>query len=292
MSDGNKKFAVLLKPGEVQTAVERAAQYARMTPGIEVTAVRILNDDSVTEDDVRRSFEALKQHNPAIAHFDLKVIRAKDVPAAFVKECGEGGYDLAIISANSRNTIKDLFISTIDSSVMRACPVPLLVVKDVGTAASLGRAILIAIDFEESSHLKVLDESLFKSAKVLADSFNGEIHIVNCVSPVSHGLMSGDTGLSRIVTGGVQSRVDIHHRIVEEFAAEHDIPLERTHVVEGRIDEEIPRLCEKLEARMVCMGSSPKSSFFGSINSLAAELVLEQIRGDVFVVNTSQLKLD
>ena len=294
MSTSNDNFAVLLKPGEVQPAIERAAQYARFAPEISVTAVRIINNftDQNRDDSERRvkaEFEGLKRSFSSIKNFKLKVLFSKNVPEAFTKECGEGGYSMAIISANKRNTIKDLFVSTIDSTVMRNCPIPLLVVKDVNSASAQGKAILIAIDFEESSHLRELDECLFKSAKEFADRFNGEVHVVNCVSPLNRGLMSGDTGLSKFVAGGSVSRMNIHQNIVEEFAKAHDIPLDHTHVVEGRIDEEIPRLCDRLEARMVCMGSNPKSSFLGSINSSACELVLEQIRGDVFIVNTARL---
>lgn len=294
MSFKNESFAVLLKPGEVQPAIERAAQYARFAPEIRVTAIRIINEfNDKNRDDIKRrvsaEFEGLRRTFPAIKNFEVKVLFSENVPEAFVKECGEGDYSMAIISANKRNTIKDLFVSTIDSNVMRSCPVPLLVVKDVNSASAQGKAILIAIDFEESSHLRALDERLVNAAKDFAQRFNGEVHVVNCVSPLNRGLMSGDTGLSKFVAGGTVSRMNIHQSIVEEFARAHDIPLDHTHVVEGRVDEEIPRLCDRLEARMVCMGSNPKSSFLGSINSSACELVLEQIRGDVFIVNTAHL---
>ena len=294
MSFKNESFAVLLKPGEVQPAIERAAQYARFAPEIRVTAIRIINEfNDKNRDDIKRrvsaEFEGLRRTFPAIKNFEVKVLFSENVPEAFVKECADGDYSMAIISANKRNTIKDLFVSTIDSNVMRSCPVPLLVVKDVNSASAQGKAILIAIDFEESSHLRALDERLVNAAKDFAQRFNGEVHVVNCVSPLNRGLMSGDTGLSKFVAGGTVSRMNIHQSIVEEFARAHDIPLEHTHVVEGRVDEEIPRLCDRLEARMVCMGSNPKSSFLGSINSSACELVLEQIRGDVFIVNTAHL---
>ena len=74
-----------------------------------------------------------------------------------------------------------------------------------------------------------------------------------------------------------------------EFAEKYGIGDDCVHVVEGRIDEEIPRLCEQLNARMVCMGTTPRSSFFGSIDSIASELVLEQIRGDVYIVSSAHI---
>ena len=40
------------------------------------------------------------------------------------------------------------------------------------------------------------------------------------------------------------------------------------------------------------MGTTPKSSFFGAIDSTAGELVLEQIKGDVYIVNSANLEKD
>ena len=47
----------------------------------------------------------------------------------------------------------------------------------------------------------------------------------------------------------------------------------------------IPRVCSKLEARMVCMGTSSKNGILSAIDQSASELVLEQIKGDLFIVN-------
>lgn len=296
MTEQKGKFAVLLKIGDKQPALDRASQYARFAPSIEVVAIRIINDfDDNNQEQLLASakseFKKLASACPNIQHLSLKVIFDKDVPSAFNAECASGEYDLAIISANKRNSIKDLFISTIDCSIMRCCPVPLLVVKDANSTASLGTAILLAIDFEEANHLEELDEHLYRSAKAFADHFNGVVHVANCVSPLNRGLMSGNTSLSKILTSsGSINRRDIHQIIVDEFAHKHNIPLENVHVLEGRIDEEIPRLCDKLQARMVCMGTTPKSSFFGSIDSTASELVLEQIKGDVYIVNSNSLE--
>ena len=81
----------------------------------------------------------------------------------------------------------------------------------------------------------------------------------------------------------------VHMQLASEFAKKHGISDDHVHVVQGRIDEEIPRLCEQLNARMVCMGTTPRSTFFGSVNSSASELVLEQIKGDVFIVNSENI---
>ena len=66
MSAANNKFAVLLKPGELQPAIARAAQYAHFEPSIDVTAVRIINEwkDGNEEDmksRIRGEFELLRR---------------------------------------------------------------------------------------------------------------------------------------------------------------------------------------------------------------------------------------
>ena len=280
------RLLVMLKPEEEQPAVERAEQYARISSEVEVVALRVINEFNEENKEqllasAKRDFERLQKRYSNSENMTLKVVFDKDVPEAFIKESDSGEYNLAIISANKRNTIKDLFISTIDSSIMRKCRIPLVVVKDAKTAGTLGKAIILAVDFSEKEHLNELDEYLFKVTKIFSDTFNGEIHLASCISPLNRGLMSGDTGLSKILSGTTIDPKNIYARIA----------LEQVHVLEGRIDEELPRLCAQLSARMVCMGTTPRSSFFGAIDSIASELVLEQIKGDVFVVNSDHLNV-
>lgn len=296
MATGKSRFAVLVKPGDKQPAIERAAQYAKFAPDIGVVAIRIINDFTEDTREQKRiqaesHLDRLKREYPAIKNFEKKIIFNKNVADSFVAECNQKGvYDLAIISANKRNTLKDLFISTIDSTIMRSISIPLLVVKDALSTVSLGTAIVVAIDFQESEHMVELDEYLFNAAKQFAEKFNGEVHVVNCVCPVNRGRNVRETvGISKMAGVGISSRFDVHEKVVNEFAQKHEVPQERVHVLKGRLDEEIPRLCEVLQARMVCMGTTPHSSFFGSMDSIASELVLEQIKGDVFIVNSAHL---
>ncbi len=291
----NYKILVLLKPNtDLQPAMERASDCARFMPEIEVTACRIINefDDAAKqslESSAKRELAAVAKSHPNIKNFIPKVIFSKDVPGAFIKEAHDGEYHLAIISANRRNTIKDLFISPIDSAIMRKIDVPLLVVKHTHATQVLGRVILLAIDFEEANHEKDMDEVLYYAARVFADEFNGELHVVNCVSPRHRGRSSGASSASTPPVFrhslGELTRKDVHHLLLNEYAEKHDIPEEHTHVLIGRVDEEIPRLCNILNVRMVCMGASKRDGLLASMNSNAGELVLEQIRGDLFLVN-------
>lgn len=289
-----RKFAVLLKPRPSQPALDRAAQYARMNPDFEIVAVRVVNEyTEETKSQIKikeeSDFEVLRR-SYSVDNISFKLIFSKDVAEGFIKECNEGGYNLAVISANKRNAIKDLFISNIDSTIMRKSEIPVLVVRQAAGESVLGGAVVLAIDFLEVAHSKKLDEYLFESASAFAKSFDGDVHVANCIVPRSAGTMRGNISESRIVGGGIASPQDVTNKLAEEFSKKHGINMDHVHVLQGRVDEEIPRLCKKLNARMVCMGTTPRSTFFGSVNSSASELVLDQIHGDVFVVNAETLK--
>lgn len=291
--DGEKmRVLVLLKPGEVQPAMERAAEFARFMPELEVVACRVIHEfDDLTkpslEQQMSREMLKIAQRYPSIKHFIPKIVFNKNVPEAFVQEAKEGNYLFAIISANKRNTIKDLFISTIDCSIMRLISIPLLVVKDAHAPQRLGRAILLCIDFEADDHEVLADDKLFEAATMFANNFNGEIHVANVVSPLHLGIRTRNTSMSPMFKshGVTDGRADYHGDLLKEFADKHGIPDERTHVLIGRVDEEIPHLSHDIDARMVCMGMSPNNGLLGAMNSGASELVLEQIKGDLFIVN-------
>lgn len=287
------KVLVLIKPGDVQPAMERASEFARFMPDLEVVACRIINDyesgdKAKLEQGCLAELNSLFKRYPSITNSKTKVIFSKDVPDAFCKYSADEaeGFDLAIISANRRNTLKDLFVAPVDSQVMRKVAVPLLVVKDAHAPQRLGKAILLAIDFEEEEHNKIIDDVLVTSAKIFAEHFNGEVHVLNCVPPVHRGLMGGSTA-GPLLIGNKHpiTRKDLHSKALLDFAEANGIPSDHCHIAEGRVDEMIPRVSSALEARMVCMGTSSSKGILSAIDPSAGELVLEQIRGDIFIVN-------
>lgn len=288
------KVLVLIKPGDLQPAMERASEFARFMPDLEVVACRVVNkyEDEhqfvQLEESYKRELTSLFEHYPSIQHHSSVVLFNKSIADAFCEEASneKAHYDLAIISANSRRTLTDLFVAPIDSQIMRKVKIPLLVVKDAHAPQRLGKAIVIAIDFDDDTHDKFLDEALFVSAKIFANHFNGEVHLLNCVPPIHRGIMSGNTEPSIVLgTTKALTRKDVHCAALYDFAIKHDVPLDHCHVATGRVDEMIPRVSAHLDARMVCMGTSTKNGVLGTIDPSAGELVLEQIKGDIFVVN-------
>lgn len=287
------KVLVLIKPTEEQPALERAAEFARFMPDIQLVLYRVVREfteDKLPELEQRytREVSSLMDHYPSIKNYEIKIAFSEEVAPSFCNYAGlkSEHFDLAIISANRRNTLKDLFFSPIDSQIMRNVPIPLLIVKDPQAPQRLDRAIVLAIDFEESNHEKFVDEVLITAAKIFADNFNGEVHVLNCVPPVHGSLMGGDTNISIMMGSNKPStRPAIHTAALYDFADKHDIPRERCHVAEGRVDEMIPRVCTNLEARMVCMGTSSREGVLSAFDQSASELVLEQIKGDIFIVN-------
>lgn len=288
------KVLVLLKPKEEQPALERAAEFARFMPDLEVVVLRVVND--FTEDQIPtlkerydREINNLMKHYPSITKFEVVVTFSTDVAQAFCDyaKLKSGNLVMAIISANRRNTLKDLFISPIDSQIMNKISVPLLVVKDPHAPQRLGRAIVLAIDFEEDEHDKQIDEILLTAAKHFAENFNGEVHILNCVPPIHRGLMTGNTATSNMLIGSERpiTRAAAHAAVLMDFAESHGVPKDHCHIAEGRVDEMIPKVCTRLEARMVCMGTSYRNGILSAFDQSASELVLEQIKGDLLIVN-------
>ena len=287
------KVLVLLKPTEEQPALERVAEFARFLPELEVVVCRVVSDYSddqipALKERYDREISSLMKRYPSIEHYETYITFSKNVPEAFCNyaKLKSKTLGMAVISANKRNTLRDIFVSPLDSQIMSKINVPVLVVKDANAPQHLSRAIVLAIDFEESEHDKMVDEVLVASAQAFAEHFNGEVHVLNCVPPIHRGLMSGKTTASMILGNEKPlTRTDVHARDLVTFAEKHGIPATNCHIAEGRVDEMVPKVCSKLEARMVCMGMSTKDGVLSAIDQSASELVLEQIKGDIFIVN-------
>lgn len=287
------KVVVLIKPTEEQPALERAAEFARFMPDLQIVAVRVVNEfaedqKAALEERYLRELTTMKARYPSIEHFSGKVLFSTEIAQAFCEYAGDmaEGFNLAIISANRRNTLKDLFFAPIDSQVMRKIPIPLLIVKDPHAPQRLGRAIVIAMDLEEEHHEVIIDEVLLAAAQIFAENFNGEVHLVNCVPPRHTSVMGGEVAPSKLLDNlKPLTRADAHAAALLDFADKHGVAASQCHVAEGRVDEMIPKLCRRLEARMVCMGTTSRDGILSIIDQSAGELVLEQVMGDIFVVN-------
>lgn len=283
----------MLKPSDVQPALERAADFARFMPDLQVVVVSVINhfteeDKEKLKDQRYNEIERMMAQHQSIKEFQIKVLLNEEVSKAFCKLAADPDMkiDLAIISGNKRNTLKDLFVAPIDSQIMRHIHVPVLVVKDIHAPHRLGRAIVIATDFDETSHDPHLDDMLYVAAKGFADNFNGEVHVLNCVTPLNRGIMGGNTKSSFVL--GSDYEIERHaDRSVKlyEFAESHGIEKTNCHLAEGRVDEMIPKVSRALEARMICMGMSNRNGVLSAIDESSSELVLEQVQCDLLLVN-------
>lgn len=287
------RVLVMLKPTEVQPALERAADFARFMPDLQVVVVSVINhfteeNKTKLQDQRMNEIERMMAHYQSIKQYEIRVICDTEVSKAFCQLAKDPSwnFDLAIISANKRNTLKDLFVQPIDSQIMRHIHIPILVIKDVRAPHRLGRAIVVATDFDETNHDEHLDEMLYVAAKAFADNFNGLVHVLNCVTPLNRGIMGGNTKSSFVLgTDYDMERHADHSARLHKFAEKFDIDKTRCHLAEGRVDEMIPKVARTLDARMICMGMSNRNGVLSAIDESSSELVLEQVPCDILLVN-------
>ena len=73
---------------------------------------------------------------------------------------------------------------------------------------------------------------------------------------------------------------------MHEFAKNHNIPLENTHVIDGLPDDVIPTLAKNLDVNAVMMGSVGRDGFTGSVVGNTAELIIDDVKCDLIVLKT------
>lgn len=287
------RVLVMLKPSDVQPALERAADFARFMPDLQVVVASVINDFTPENKDKLKEqryneIERMMHDHKSIKEYEIRVLCDHEVSKAFCQLAKDPSwnFDLAIISANKRNTLKDLFVQPIDSQIMRHIHIPVLIIKEVHAAHRLGEAIVIATDFDETNHDQHLDEMLYVAATAFAENFNGDVHVLNCVTPLNRGIMGGNTKSSFVLgTDYEMERHSDHSAKLFQFAQKFDIDKTKCHLAEGRVDEMIPKVARALEARMICMGMSSRNGVLSAIDESSSELVLEQVPCDILLVN-------
>lgn len=293
----NNILVVIEPKREIQTALNRACEFARYNPNVTITALRLVydfsydlhilnrNKEAKTREDVENvHMQNLKEiispfQNPDI-HIEPKVIFAKDIGQGIIQEVSKNHYDLIIKGANNHGILDSIIFTPIDWYVLRNSPVPVIIAKD--HSWSEGANIVVALDFTNADK-KSTNMILLREAQMLSTITHGEIHLVNSAPVLMPTVMLEVPNYAPEVY--TDSVIKEHRRRLEEFAKQHSIPLDRCHIAEGMPYDVIPNLCKKINAKTVFIGSAGRQGVSAALVGNTCEEIVDYIDADLIVLN-------
>ena len=199
------------------------------------------------------------------------------------REVKIGKYDLIIKAANAEDdTWTSFFITPVDWQLLRKVELPVFLVKDQEWKEN--KILLLAVCSINQKITNRINTMLLREAQIVAMLTNSTIHLVNAV-PIPALNITAD--IPGIVPDYYNEAVHQRHaEQLHEFAKNHNIPLENTHVIDGLPDDVIPTLAKNLDVNAVMMGSVGRDGFTGSVVGNTAELIIDDVKCDLIVLKT------
>ena len=209
-----------------------------------------------------------------------------DVSCAVLAKVASADVSMVIKSTKQDSTINKIFFTPGDWQLLEHCKVPLLLTKNISNYSY--QNIMAAVNPEktpdkaEGSDTKILEAGL-----VMAELFDGQIHVSHCYQPIGVELWQGmsSVGMDHSLVNGdfndYSDAIKHHHKIIfDELLRDYAFDEELTHLVAGSAEYELPELVKSYQIDLLVMGMGNNGKFIGNI----IEKILDNVECDILSI--------
>ena len=212
---------------------------------------------------------------------DINVLWHSRPFEAIISTVIKESFDLVVKSTKQHDVLKSLIFTPTDWHLLRKCPCPVLLVKDIRWQDD-GRILAAVHTGSDADHHKSLNDKILDTATSLAQLINADVHLVNSYpgTPVNIAIE-----IPEFDPNEYNSVVREHHEnAVSDLANEYDINLSNTHIEEGLTEDVIPKVSEEINAELLVIGTIGRTGFSAAIIGNTAEHVIDRINCDVLAI--------
>jgi universal stress protein E len=284
---------------EVQPVVARAAWLAAQLRCPLELFICIHDPDAKDTDAKRRALEVcrarLTKLAASLAASDPELIVTTEVrwdrplEDGIVRKVLDSNTLLVAKDTHEHATLKQTLFSNTDWNLIRACPVPLLLVKPGFNPPS--KHVIAAVDpLHESDTQHELDRAILTFANRLSMAFDGTLHIVHMFDPTM-AIAAATNGMSPLtmepagMTQEIVQANEVSHRRAMDTLLSRAAPTQyELHFQRGNVREELPDLAKELGAGFVVLGAVERGAVGRLLIGSTAERILDRLPCDLIVV--------
>lgn len=225
------------------------------------------------------------------AKIELEVIWRDSVHIGILEMVEQYQPDLLIKSTHKHSAVTRWFFNSVDKQLLRACPTPLLFVKQHEWPENA--TIMAAIDPGHRLNKQgELDKRILTLAHGIAQQLNLPLHACHCFDPSYWEILFKAVGVAEIWTDVFPANPDVNdHRVLDDLRELHSkkfnqdcqdtVPnSENRHLIEGSVDEVIPTLVLEQKVAIVVLSTEHRTGLLES----TAEDILEAVECDVLAI--------
>ncbi len=301
-----RNILVVIDPSmESQPALYRAVEVARLQDNATITVFMSIYDFSYEitsilsveeRDEMREGVVEQRRawlENLITPYRDegldvtLKVIWHNRPSDSILHEVSQTTYDLVVKSAHHHSLLESFIFTPLDWQLIRKCQLPVLLVKEHDWPADGN--IVVALNFSDEPEQSDLNLKLFKEANLVAKLVHGKVHLVNAVPAPTVNIALEVPGFTPEI---YNDAILAHHQgMMDQFARDHHVPPEQTHVVEGLPEDVLPEIAEQLDAELILLGSLGRTGWSAALIGNTAEQVVDGLHCDLLVLKPDAIPM-
>jgi len=209
------------------------------------------------------------------------VIWHRKLQKAVIKACEDIKPDLVIKRTSEQASSLNPFTMPVDWQLLRKCPAPLLLVKDLEW--KIPSPVLAAVDAAaESNQETAFSHIIVGYAKLLSRLTDAPAHVVTTHITPS---LDNATTIPGFDFENLKKEVnEFNQQRLKSLVEKYNVPDDCLHIIEGLAEERIPKLTKAIDAQIVVMGTVCRSGLTGAFMGNTAERVLSHLQCEVLAL--------
>ncbi len=203
-----------------------------------------------------------------------------------VRHAIAGDADIVVKDTHHHTAVARALLTNTDWNLIRACPLPLWLVKPREISGS--PVFIAAIDpMNQNDKPAALDDEILQVSKTICEGTGGDVHAFHAYDPriaVATATANAYIPVSLPFDEIEQQMHEDHQKRFREITDFHGVADENSHLVAGLTHEELPAMAEKLGADVVVMGAVARNRWKRLFIGATAERTLEHLPCDLLIV--------
>jgi universal stress protein E len=212
-----------------------------------------------------------------------EIVLGRPIHEKILAAVESGGYDLVLKDSRAGSRLRRALFTPLDWHLLRACPVPLMLVK--ADSSDTPRRIAAAVDpLHERGKPALLDQRILRAARDMAACFGAEWHAVHACQTQPLGAGSPIEGPS-LHFEEVREKIAGHHtRALRDLVADFELPDDHVHFIDAPVSRAIVDFTREHEIDTLVMGTVRRTGLSRVLMGSTAEAILDAVNCDVLAI--------
>jgi len=247
--------------------------------------------DEILKMNQGRLNKLIAKHSQNNVVFETEVMWHSPIYQGILKVVDNFKPDLVIKATHQHKTIARRLFTPTDWYLLKACPVPILLVKNHKWTKNT--TVVAAIDPEHNlSKKSELDKSILKAGFGISSGLGMPLHALHCFDPSYWDILFEAVDKSGMWTDVFS--VDQHQNesmVLEQLRYQHNVKFaeecseyvpksENQHIISGDIDHVLPKTLGNLKGGILVLGTTYRTGLLGS----TAQRLIEAVDCDLLAV--------